>query len=126
MSIMRRVFLEWSCDKSDLPNSVIIKVPCTAKVSDAFEKSSGKKTSKHDMDLMQKTMHGTETKFYRLMQAVDHEPLLVPIIYAAIDCTSEDPVIVMEDYHDCFVVKNTGAFTEKQVSSYPFYKLFLL
>ncbi|KHJ94421.1 hypothetical protein OESDEN_05652 [Oesophagostomum dentatum] len=115
LSVIRRVQLEWDCNKSDLPDSIIVKIPCTAKVSDAFEKSTGNKTSEEQMGIMQKSMHNTETRFYRVVQYEDPKPLLVPVIYAAEDCSSKQPVIVMQDYRDCHVADHKKGFSEKQV-----------
>ncbi|KHJ80485.1 hypothetical protein OESDEN_19840 [Oesophagostomum dentatum] len=94
---------------------MIDKIPCTAKVSEAFEKSTGNKTSEEQMGIMQKSMHNTETRFYRVVQYEDPKPLLVPVIYAAEDCSSEQPVIVMQDYRDCHVADHRKGFSEKQL-----------
>ncbi|KHJ81516.1 hypothetical protein OESDEN_18798 [Oesophagostomum dentatum] len=67
------------------------------------------------MDQMQKFAHGVETKFYRMIQDVSSKPLLVPLIYAVEDFSSENPVIVMEDYSDCTTTDPIEGFSEKQV-----------
>ncbi|KAL6742863.1 hypothetical protein Aduo_015964 [Ancylostoma duodenale] len=115
MSVIRRVQLEWSCNDSELPNSVIIKIPFTAAVHDALDKSSGTTSRQEDMNLLQKVFHSVESRFYGIIQGEEQKPLLVPTIYANEDSDANQPVIVMQDYHSCYVVDLVQGFSEKQL-----------
>ncbi|EYC22103.1 hypothetical protein Y032_0018g3715 [Ancylostoma ceylanicum] len=115
MSLIRRVQLEWSCNRSELPNSVIVKIPFTAAVHDALDKSSGTSSSQEDMNLLQKVFHSVESRFYRIVEEEKQKPLLVPTIYANEDSDADQPVIVMQDYQSCYVVDLVQGFSEKQL-----------
>ncbi|RCN49833.1 hypothetical protein ANCCAN_04076 [Ancylostoma caninum] len=114
MSVIRRVHLEWDSDLSELPNSVIVKIPCTTAASDAFE-SAGATMMELDTYSLGRISHTLETKFYRLMQDEKQKSLLVPKIYVAEGYDSEQPVIVMEDYRNCSVMDVVDGFSEKQL-----------
>ncbi|EYC02563.1 hypothetical protein Y032_0099g3182 [Ancylostoma ceylanicum] len=112
MSVIRRVLLNWDGDQSELPKSVIVKIPNSTAANNTFE-SSGARIE--DAGFLEKIVHGLETKFYRLMDKEKPKRLLVPTMYAAEDYDSEQPVIVMEDYCNCFSVDLMVGFSEKQL-----------
>ncbi|KIH55321.1 hypothetical protein ANCDUO_14523, partial [Ancylostoma duodenale] len=114
MSVIRRVQLEWNIGLSELPKSVIVKIPCATATNDAFE-SSGAAMEELDTYSFGKVSHALETKFYRLLEGEKQKSLLVPTIYAAEGYDSIQPVIVMEDYRNCSVVDLVDGFSEKQV-----------
>ncbi|EYC02554.1 hypothetical protein Y032_0099g3179 [Ancylostoma ceylanicum] len=114
MSVIRRVHLGWNCDSPELPESVIVKIPCPTATKDAFE-SSGAAMEQLDTDSFGKISHTLETKCYRLLQDVKQKSILVPTIYAADGYDSEQPVIVIEDFRNCSIVDMVDGFSEKQL-----------
>ncbi|EYC02560.1 hypothetical protein Y032_0099g3181 [Ancylostoma ceylanicum] len=113
MSVIRRVWLEWDSDRSELPKSVIVKIPCPAAANKTFEASGATTIGVSDSFL--KASHGLEANFYRLIQEEKQKRLLVPIIYASEDFSAEQPVIVMQDYRNCFLTDLVKGLTEKQL-----------
>lgn len=126
---LRQQLLPWRF--SDTLSTCFSKIPCSTALTNAFE-SSGLKVE--NADSFEKTLHDLETKFYRFLQdgkcsfLVESESIskvityleetklsLAPEIYAAEDYDSEQPVIVMEDYCNCFVMDTVDGFSEKQV-----------
>ncbi|KIH60694.1 hypothetical protein ANCDUO_09044 [Ancylostoma duodenale] len=113
MSVIRRVWLEWDSDRSELPKSVIVKIPCPTAANNTFEASGA--TTIGVSDTFLKASHGLESKFYRLMQDEKPKNLLVPTIYASEGFDSQQPVIVMQDYRNCFLVDLVKGLSEKQL-----------
>ncbi|RCN49831.1 hypothetical protein ANCCAN_04074 [Ancylostoma caninum] len=114
MSVIRRVHLEWYSDRSELPKSVIVKIPCTTAAGDASESADA---TMKDLDTysLGRISHTLETKFYRFLQNEKQKSLLAPMIYVAEGYDSEQPVIVMEDYRNCSVMDVVDGFSEKQL-----------
>ncbi|RCN49828.1 hypothetical protein ANCCAN_04071 [Ancylostoma caninum] len=88
-------------------------IPCSTAANNTFESSGA---TIENADSLEKIVHGLEIKFYRLIQDEKPKRLLVPALYAAEDYDSKQPVIVMEDYQNCFSVDLKLFFIAEQIA----------
>ncbi|KAK6060199.1 hypothetical protein COOONC_02146 [Cooperia oncophora] len=116
MCTIMRIHLTWPSSSSDLPSTVIAKIPNTAALVQKLEGAYGDQapvaTAPDDSFLQY--IHENEIDTYAMLSKSKCEGLAVPFFYGALPFSSPSPCILIEDIHSSGTVDLIDGFNDDQ------------